>query len=76
LEAPGQEILTRDKVTLRVNISAVYDVVNAASARAGAKDVNELLYRTLQIAVRQPAQGAAAPGSRSEEAAAALRFTG
>jgi len=53
LEAAGQEILTRDKVTLRVNISAVYEVVNAASARAGAKDVNELLYRTLQIAVRQ-----------------------
>ena len=53
LEVPGQEILTRDKVTLRVNISAVFEVANAAQARAGAKDVNDLLYRTLQIAVRQ-----------------------
>ncbi len=53
VEVPGQEILTKDKVTIRVNVSAVFDVVNAASARTGAKDVNELLYRTLQIAVRQ-----------------------
>jgi regulator of protease activity HflC (stomatin/prohibitin superfamily) len=53
VEVPGQEILTKDKVTIRVNISAVFEVVNAATARAGAKDVNELLYRTLQIAVRQ-----------------------
>ena len=53
VEVPGQEILTKDKVTIRVNISAVFEVVNAATARAGAKDVNKLLYRTLQIAVRQ-----------------------
>jgi regulator of protease activity HflC (stomatin/prohibitin superfamily) len=53
VEVPGQEILTRDKVTIRVNISAVFEVVNAATARAGAKDIGELLYRTLQIAVRQ-----------------------
>jgi regulator of protease activity HflC (stomatin/prohibitin superfamily) len=53
VEVPGQEILTKDKVTIRVNISAVFEVVDAATARAGAKDVNELLYRTLQIAVRQ-----------------------
>ena len=52
VEVPGQEILTKDKVTIRVNISAVFEVVNAATARAGAKDVNELLYRTLQIARR------------------------
>jgi regulator of protease activity HflC (stomatin/prohibitin superfamily) len=53
LEVPGQEILTRDKVTLRVNISAVFEVVNVAAARSGVANVNELLYRTLQIAVRQ-----------------------
>jgi regulator of protease activity HflC (stomatin/prohibitin superfamily) len=53
VEVPGQEILTRDKVTIRVNISAVFEVVAAATARSGAKDVNDLLYRTLQIAVRQ-----------------------
>ena len=53
VEVPGQEILTKDKVTVRVNLSAVYEIANVATARKGAKDVNELLYRTLQIAVRQ-----------------------
>jgi regulator of protease activity HflC (stomatin/prohibitin superfamily) len=53
VEAPGQEILTKDKVTIRVNISAVYEIVDLRMARAGVKDVNEYLYRALQIAVRQ-----------------------
>ena len=53
VEVPGQEILTRDKVTVRVNVSAVYEIVNLVTARAGVKDVHEHLYRTLQIAVRQ-----------------------
>jgi len=53
LEISGQEILTRDKVTVRVNISAVFDIVNVALTRSTVKDVNEHLYRTLQIAVRQ-----------------------
>ena len=38
---------------MRVNISAVYEIVNVVTARSGVKDVNEHLYRTLQIAVRQ-----------------------
>ena len=41
VEVPGQEILTKDKVTVRVNISAVYEIVNVAAARSGVKDVNE-----------------------------------
>jgi len=53
VEVTGQEILTSDKVTVRVNISAVYEIVNVTSARAGVKDVGEFLYRALQIAVRQ-----------------------
>ncbi len=53
VEVPGQEILTKDKVTLRVNISTVYEVTNAEASRALVKDASELLYRTLQIAVRQ-----------------------
>ena len=53
VDVPGQEILTKDKVTLRVNVSAVYEIVNAVTARSGLKDVNDHLYRTLQIAVRQ-----------------------
>jgi regulator of protease activity HflC (stomatin/prohibitin superfamily) len=53
VEVSGQEILTKDKVTVRVNVSAVYEIVNILTARSGVKDVNEHLYRTLQIAVRQ-----------------------
>jgi regulator of protease activity HflC (stomatin/prohibitin superfamily) len=53
LEVSGQEILTADKVSIRVNVSAVFQVVNAAAARAGVMDVHEHLYRTVQIAVRQ-----------------------
>jgi regulator of protease activity HflC (stomatin/prohibitin superfamily) len=53
VEVPGQEILTRDKVTLRVNLSAVYEIVNVVTARTGVKDVDAHLYRTLQIAMRQ-----------------------
>jgi hypothetical protein len=53
VEVPGQEILTRDKVTVRVNISAVYEIVNVVTARSAVRDVEQHLYRTLQIAVRQ-----------------------
>jgi regulator of protease activity HflC (stomatin/prohibitin superfamily) len=53
LEVTGQEILTADKVGVRVNVSVVYEVVNAVAVRAGVTDVREHLYRTVQIAVRQ-----------------------
>ena len=53
VEVPGQEILTRDKVTLRVNVTAVYEIADPITARSGVKDVDQHLYRTLQIAVRQ-----------------------
>ncbi|MCP5113407.1 MAG: slipin family protein [bacterium] len=53
LEVSGQEILTRDKVAIRVNVSAVFEIVDAVAARKGVTDAKEYLYRTLQIAVRQ-----------------------
>jgi regulator of protease activity HflC (stomatin/prohibitin superfamily) len=53
VDVSGREILTKDKVTIRVNVSAVFDIVNATTARSTVKDVSEHLYRTLQIAVRQ-----------------------
>ena len=53
LEVSGQEILTADKIAIRVNVSAVFTVIDAAAARAGVTDVQEHLYRTVQIAVRQ-----------------------
>jgi regulator of protease activity HflC (stomatin/prohibitin superfamily) len=53
IEVTGQEILTRDKVAIRVNVSAVFEIADAAAACARVKNVQEYLYRTLQIAVRQ-----------------------
>ena len=52
-ELSGQEILTKDKVTVRVNVSATFEFVDAVTARTRLKDAAEYLYRTLQIAVRQ-----------------------
>jgi regulator of protease activity HflC (stomatin/prohibitin superfamily) len=53
MEIPGQEILTRDKVSIRVNIWAEYQVMNAVRAKQTVKDYGEALYRALQLAVRQ-----------------------
>jgi regulator of protease activity HflC (stomatin/prohibitin superfamily) len=53
LEIPGQEILTRDKVSIRVNVSADYRVVDPSLAKRAVKDYSETLYRKLQFAVRQ-----------------------
>lgn len=52
IEVTGQEILTRDRVTLRVNISAQYRVNDAVKAVTEVKDFNETLYRALQLAFR------------------------
>jgi len=53
LEIAGQEILTRDRVSLRVNISAQFRVLDAVKAKTAVKDFTEHLYRALQFAVRQ-----------------------
>lgn len=53
VEISGQEILTQDKVSIRVNVWAEYQVTDAVRARQAVKDSGEHLYRTLQLAVRQ-----------------------
>ncbi|MEZ5403927.1 MAG: slipin family protein [Bryobacteraceae bacterium] len=53
LEIPGQEILTRDKVSLRVNVWTEFRVTDPVRARQAVKDFAEHLYRTVQLAVRQ-----------------------
>ncbi|WP_238367298.1 slipin family protein [Mesobacterium pallidum] len=52
-EATGQEVLTRDRVTVRVNLSAVYRVTDAERAVTAVKDVTEALHRALQLAYRR-----------------------
>jgi regulator of protease activity HflC (stomatin/prohibitin superfamily) len=53
MEVNGQEILTRDKVSLRVNLSAQYRVADLVAARKGLADVTGYLYRALQFSARQ-----------------------
>lgn len=53
MEVSGQEILTKDKVSLRTNLSATYQVADPVKARAELADVPGFLYRELQFALRQ-----------------------
>lgn len=53
LEINGQEILTADKVSLRVNIWAEYQVVDPVKARQSVVRPGEHLYKVVQMAVRQ-----------------------
>ena len=53
MEIPGHEILTKDKMLIRVNASAEYRIVNAVLSRQAVKDSHEQLYKMVQLAVRQ-----------------------
>ena len=53
LEIPGQEILTKDKVSIRVNVCAEYRIVNAVLWKQAVKDSQEQLYKMVQLVVRQ-----------------------
>lgn len=53
LAVTGQDVLTKDKVTLRVNVSATWKIVDAKLAQRAAKNVEEVLYLALQLALRE-----------------------
>lgn len=53
LEVAGQEILTRDKVSLRVNLVAVYRVTDVVLSKTRVADVRAYAYRELQFGLRQ-----------------------
>jgi regulator of protease activity HflC (stomatin/prohibitin superfamily) len=52
LDVGGQEIMTADKVTLRLNAVATYRVVDARKAVTTVDDVRQALYREAQLALR------------------------
>lgn len=52
-EVSGQEILTKDRVSLRLNLSAVYQIVDATKADETLANVSEFVYRELQLALRR-----------------------
>lgn len=52
-EVVGQDILTRDRVTLRVNVTATYRITDALVAVGAVKDFGETLHLALQLAFRK-----------------------
>ena len=62
LEVQGQEILTRDKVSLRINLTATYRLADAQAAMSAAKDPLDHLYKEIQFGLR------AAVGTRTLDA--------
>lgn len=53
LEVAGQELLTRDRLSLRVNLTGSWRVTDAVLARTRVAKVAELLYRELQYGLRK-----------------------
>lgn len=53
IDVTGQEILTRDRVTLRINLAAEYRVADPMLAVSSVKDYADALYRALQYAFRK-----------------------
>lgn len=53
VDVNGQEVLTRDRVTIRINISAEYRVTDPLKAAGATANYAEALYRALQFAFRK-----------------------
>jgi regulator of protease activity HflC (stomatin/prohibitin superfamily) len=53
MEVAGQEILTRDKVSLRMNLTALWQVADAVKARGTLSNFVEYAYKELQFALRE-----------------------
>ena len=52
MEVSGQEILTKDKVSLRANLTAQYQITDPVAAVKALVDATGTLYRELQFALR------------------------
>lgn len=53
LEVNGQEILSKDRVSLRLNLQAMFKVEDAELAMHKAENVNDYLYRRMQLSLRE-----------------------
>jgi regulator of protease activity HflC (stomatin/prohibitin superfamily) len=53
IDIAGQEILTKDRVSLRINLSAVYQLVDVETAASQLSNVSDYLYKRLQLALRE-----------------------
>ena len=52
MEVNGQEILTKDRVSLRINLSATWQIKHPEVVKAELADAKDFLYRGLQLALR------------------------
>lgn len=52
MEVNGQEILTKDRVSLRINLSATWQIKHPEVVKAELADAKDFLYRELQLALR------------------------
>ena len=52
LEVSGQEILSKDKVPLRLNLTAGFRIADPVKAKTGLADIKGFLYKELQFALR------------------------
>lgn len=52
IDVSGQEIMTADKVTLRMNATVSYRIVDAHKGVSCTEDVRQVLYRETQLALR------------------------
>ncbi|MHC4740481.1 MAG: slipin family protein [Planctomycetota bacterium] len=59
MDVAGQEIMTADKVTLRLNAVVAYRVADPERAVRAAEDVKQSLYREIQLALRAVVGGRA-----------------
>ena len=53
MEISGQEILTKDRVSLRLNLSANIRLTDVKLAADSVDDVNEYIYKGMQLALRE-----------------------
>lgn len=53
VDVSGQEILTKDRVSLRINLSATYKVVDPEIAALKLNDYASFIYRELQLKLRE-----------------------
>jgi len=53
LEVAGQEILTKDRVSVRVNLTASVKVQDAILAAEQVENLNEYIYKAMQLALRE-----------------------
>lgn len=53
LEMAGQEIITKDRVSVRVNFEAYYKIVDSIKACSEVVDFEKFLYKELQMLIRE-----------------------